>query len=1148
MRYYICLIIMLLVGYRGYSQTIEHVYDFSRYHDSDIKTYVRGVERGYSVVDIEGCMQSALAGEPSLPWQSVALLLPEATVAESIEVEMCDFKVIGDGYKLFPYQPCRRLSDTQHYDFLIDEAAYSSNATYPAQNHGTLTTQHVNGFSIALSSFSPVRYVPSEGRLMMAGKVVVRVKVHDNDDVALPVSARQENINKVLSLVQNPEMLQSYNIKDKELVSRHLNGYELLVITGDEYVEEFSDYKSFYSNRNLRTRVISLDSVYSTMQGADNQEKIRNFIIREYSDNDIMMVLLGGDVGIVPYRGLYCDVLSGGSHVTSDNIPADLYYAALDGSWNDDGDELWGEIGEDDLLPEIGVARMPFNNVTQLGHLINKTMKYQLSPVEGEFRTVVLGGEKLHDNPYTLGSQYLELLVGTHSDNGYTTTGIDEDYNFVRLYHENGDWSGQNLRNAINAGVGYVHHSGHANSDYVAGWYGGTMTASAFSGADGKGHNYTFFHTHGCDCGAFDSNSILEKMTTIENFAVCAIGNSRYGWFNEGQTEGPSCHLEREMTDAFWADRIPFIGLAMTQGKCSTAPWVTAPGQHEEGALRWNFYDLNILGDVAVSPWHDEPFNAKVNYEPALLLGTTSTEVQVSHQGQPLKNYRCAVYCNNIKLGESVTDEDGHAVIDFIEPLNEVGQLFLYVTGMNSFLRYFVIETLDENTAFVKPLAMLADDEDGDGLVEFGETVSFDLVLRNWGMAATDNIHATVQCCSPTFFKFIKIEGDMEHIEGMSVDTIFNAFELVLNHNVPDGWGLSLNVTVTDGDGYWYNSFGYPVAAPEVEVLSMSCVESDGNGNGVVEAGETASLLVKIKNNGGTKAEAVSLDLTCDSQYITMDNNSFVLPEIAAGEETETEITLHVSENAPNSTIVNFTSEVRCGEYSHNMLYTMTIGFLIDGFETGDFSMLQWQMEGDSPWTITDEDSFEGSFSARSGAIDDDEISSLVIYANVSQDGEISFFFKTSTEVRRDYLAFFIDDVMQEWWSGDNEWQMVSYNVTAGTHRLEWRYDKSPNGSAGLDVAYIDNVSFPLNTVIVLSDDEQPDEQETIVFPNPNNGSFFVRTQKEHNDVCVYDVMGKMIYRDNDASSLQNIDIQGINPGIYFVRINNITKQIIVIQ
>ena len=35
--------------------------------------------------------------------------------------------------------------------------------------------------------------------------------------------------------MQNPEMLQSYNIKDKELVSRHLNGYELLVITGDEY-------------------------------------------------------------------------------------------------------------------------------------------------------------------------------------------------------------------------------------------------------------------------------------------------------------------------------------------------------------------------------------------------------------------------------------------------------------------------------------------------------------------------------------------------------------------------------------------------------------------------------------------------------------------------------------------------------------------------------------------------------------------------------------------------------------------------------------------------------------------------------------------------------------------------------------------------
>ncbi|MGN0034099.1 MAG: C25 family cysteine peptidase [Candidatus Limimorpha sp.] len=1149
MKYIICLIIILLASFCATSQAIEQIYDFSSYHDKGVKSYVRSVERGYSVVDVEGCMQSALAGEPSLPWHSVALLLPMGTEAESIEVEMSDFKSIAEGIKLFPYQPCRRLSDTQHYDFLIDETSYSSKEIYPASNHGTLTTQYVNGFPVAISSFSPVCYVPSEGRVMIAGKVMVRVKVHDNGRDALPISVRQENINKVLSLVQNPEMLDSYNVKDKGLVSRYLDGYELLVVTGSDYVEKFDEYRSFYSNRNIRTRVISLDSIYSSMQGVDNQDKIRNFIIREYTDNDIMMVLLGGDVAIVPYRGFYCDVVSGGSHVTSNNIPADLYYAALDGSWDDDGDGVWGEIGEDDLLPEIGVARMPFNNDTQLEHLINKAMMYQLAPVEGEFHTVVLGGEKLHDNPYTLGSQYLELLVGTHGDNGYTTVGIDEDYDFVRLYHENGDWSGQNLRNAINSGVGYVHHSGHANSDYVAGWYGGTMTASAFAGADGKGHNYTFFHTHGCDCGAFDSNSILEKMTTIETFAVCAIGNSRYGWFNEGQTEGPSCHLQREMTNAFWAERIPFIGLAMTQGKCSTAPWVTAPGQHEEGALRWNFYDLNILGDVAVSPWHDEPFNAKVNYEPALLLGTTSTEVSVSHQGQPLKNFRCAVYnSDNVKLGESVTDDGGHAVIEFVEPVSEVGQLFLYVTGMNSFLRYVVIDAIDENTAFVKPINMLANDEDGDGIVEFGESVSFDLVLRNWGMAATDNIQAIVQCCSPTFFKFLKIQGDMDHIDGMAVDTIFDAFELVLNHNVPDSWGLSLNVTVNDGVGYWYNSFYYPVAAPDVEILSMSCVEASGNGNGVVEAGESAALTVKMKNNGGTEANSVSLNISCDSQYITMDNNSVLLPIIAAGEEVEIETTIHVAENAPNSTIVNFTSDVMCGEYSNNFLFTMTIGFLVDGFETGDFSKLQWEMEGDAPWIVTDEDSYEGDFSARSGAIDDDEITSLVITADVYQDGEISFFFKTSTEIRRDYFAFFIDDVMQDWWSGENDWQMISYTISAGIHKLEWRYDKSPNGSAGLDAAYIDNVSFPLNTVIILSENGLAAEDGILIFPNPNNGSFYVKAQREHNEVVVYDVMGNTLYRNNDAQALQKIDVQGLTSGMYFVRINNIVERIIVTQ
>ena len=207
----------------------------------------------------------------------------------------------------------------------------------------------------------------------------------------------------------------------------------------------------------MRNKIVTVEDIYSSTDGVDNQEKIRNFIIDEYVNNGIIMVLLGGDVDIIPCRGLYCEVQSSELYVDN-TIPADLYYSALDGTWNDDNDDRWGEIGEDDLLPEIGIARMSFDNAAKQANMINKSLKYQREPVLGEFRDVILAGEWLYNYPITYGSDFLELIIGEHHDNGYTTIGIPESYNFTRLYAEDGTWNPILLMNSINAGTQYVHH------------------------------------------------------------------------------------------------------------------------------------------------------------------------------------------------------------------------------------------------------------------------------------------------------------------------------------------------------------------------------------------------------------------------------------------------------------------------------------------------------------------------------------------------------------------------------------------------------------------------------------------------------------------------------------------------------------------
>lgn len=683
------ILLALMVSLFASAQTIEKTYYFGQPSISQIQ--------GYEQIQFTDCMQSALAGQPSLPWQSVSLMLPQGTEAVSIEVELSDFQTMEGNHNLFPYQSARTYSAPVRYQFEKDEALYASKSVYPAQAYGKLSTQYLNGVGYAFSAFTPVQYVPGTGEVRYATKAIVRITTTASKaDQSRKLWLNGGNAERAKRLAQNPEMLQTYNDR-----GRTVGGYDILVVTKQQYVASFDEYVSFYQARGLRTRVVDLETILSTMSGQDNAEKLRNYIIQEYEDNGIMMVNLGGDVPDIPYRGLYCYVTSGGGDKEDNDIPADLYYAALDGNWNDDGDNRWGEIGEDDLLPEIGIGRMCFSNQSELDNMLHKAMTYQAEPVLGEFHDVIMAGEHLYDDPVSNGSQYLELLIGTHDDNGYTTTGIPEDYNFTRLYEEEGNWSGSLLRNAINQGTQYVHHDGHANTNYVAGWTNGDITNNNFSAVNGVDHNYTFFHTSGCICGDFSSDCILERMTKIANFAVATFGNSRYGWFNEGQTEGPAIHLARETEDAYYNDRIPFGGMALRESKIETAPWVNAPGQWEEGALRWNFYDLNLMGDVAVSPWHDEPFTPIVTYTVDTPTEFTALPVTVTDaDGIGLKNFRCTLFDGEDLIGLANTDEAGMAVIEFTEPIDFIDGKTLIVTGCDAWPQTLTIDLTgtQENT------------------------------------------------------------------------------------------------------------------------------------------------------------------------------------------------------------------------------------------------------------------------------------------------------------------------------------------------------------------------------------------------------------------------------------------------------------------
>ena len=76
------------------AQVVEKIYKFDEPEIVSIDNY--------SLIKFPGSQQYAEVGSPSLPYQPVSLLLPMGYDAESVEVQLLDFKEIEGSYMLYP--------------------------------------------------------------------------------------------------------------------------------------------------------------------------------------------------------------------------------------------------------------------------------------------------------------------------------------------------------------------------------------------------------------------------------------------------------------------------------------------------------------------------------------------------------------------------------------------------------------------------------------------------------------------------------------------------------------------------------------------------------------------------------------------------------------------------------------------------------------------------------------------------------------------------------------------------------------------------------------------------------------------------------------------------------------------------------------
>lgn len=345
-----------------------------------------------------------------------------------------------------------------------------------------------------------------------------------------------------------------------------------------------------------------------------------------------------------------------------------------------------------------------------------------------------------------------------------------------------------------------------------------------------------------------------------------------------------------------------------------------------------------------------------------------------------------------------------------------------------------------------------------DSLVEYGETVHLDAVLQNIGLNTLNNVLLNVSCNDTT----IQLSDSTENVGTMTPNqilTIPNALSFHVSDFIPDMHAFSLHNTIQCQGDVFENNSGFVAYAPVLFVENFTV--NDYN-NGILQPGESASLVLSVKNSGKSKVTNVNGILTSFDPQLNITQPYGFNDTIEANTTKNFSLNITCQPNCPVIHLAGCKLNLSADKNfrSTDSVY-VNVGSIIEDYETGNFSKFPWQFYGEMAWILGNTNSYEGVYSAKSGTITHNQQSVMYLQQHIASGTSISFYKKVSSEVNYDYLIFYIDGVEKGRWCGEVAWSQESYLVPEGLHTFKWTYQKDYSVSSGQDAAWVDYISFP---------------------------------------------------------------------------------------
>ncbi len=915
---------------------------------------------GYDRVTLGDLVPTFTPGEPQVPFATVLLVLPAGSEVDSVEITDTRSQLLPYELVLRPAQPPRVLSalhvDRQPRAFAEPkQSVYGAAQAYPPEIVRHLGTGSCGGWTVAAFAVRPLQYLPRERRCVFHERLSFTASYRDakTGDRIVPRDAAPALGDALGCLVSNSKDIDACAPARAAAAKDDLARVEYVIVTDDAFAAAFKPLADWKTKKGVPAAVFTTSWIYANYAGADNQAKIREFLKSAARDRGTAWVLLGGDTAYVPERRAFALASHAGFDADEDNIPCDLYYADLDGTWNAGGDPaVYGEVVDDvDLLPDVFVGRAPARTVAQAQTFVAKVLRYEKDPPRDYLRRVLFAAEILWSNPYT--------------DQGIAKDRIDTDlipdrFAITKLYARDGTESRAAVRNALNGGMHIFNHDGHA-------WYtvmqvgSGSLTIADIDGL-ANGAQQTVLYSIGCWQAAFDRDTIAEHcINNPLGGCVANIGNSRYGWGAIGEPGfGYSDRYDREFYRIVFVHGERRVGAAMALSKATFAPLA-----REANVYRWCQYELNLLGDPEMMLWTDTPESLTVAHPSSVPTGNAPFPVAVTHEGVPVADALVCVMKEEEVYATGRTDASGRLVLA-IAPTSPVGSLLVTVTAGN-FLPSETTAQVIAGGAYIAEDGVTVAGAAGaeEGLIAPGATAQLAIALHNFGSADARGVTAILESASPGIAVTAGAATYGQIPAGTTAQSA-DRFTVVADGGLTNGETVYLKLLATDADAHrWERLLALRAATPHVVCRALRTDDrAYGDGDGVLEAGERVELVAYLENLGLATARDVTCVIASVDAYLALDPNPIDIDSLAPGGLRTAVVAATIDEACPVPRRIDVLVEVSAAGQAaavvNKELIAGRTGFS-DDVESGTAG---WTVPGgDNLWHVTSHRSHSGSYS-----------------------------------------------------------------------------------------------------------------------------------------------------------------------------------------